>query len=1043
MKRIAFIAIACMCVRALCAQAMTTYTCDFEDPEENAKWVLNEVSSNRVSELVNCVNKWYIGPAGGFGLEKGTTSSGLYISSGVDNDTLLSSYSNTQSVFIAASRTLQLAAGTYSVVFDWEARGSVNDGIFVFWVDDASTKTVGNWSDRTSLPLPLYITDDTRYGGVSSWQSSAFTFSTNGNGGKLVVLWYNSTTPALEPAGKVDNICLYPGRVCAAPTNVSYDGSTKTVSWNGNADSYDVMLYNYNTKKLLTSTGITSTSTQIQDLTEEGYYYINVRSVCGEGHSAWTYTKQFVWIKGARCIDLFDIGPSLSNAGVCYIGKFDDFIRYERQGTLGMVDNGPEDMSSMHTIHIDHDEIDPKTTVNGGLHTVPEGEIASIRLGAYTGAGESSRLEYKYTVAPGMSDLLDLRYAVVMESGGHGSSLADVDMNPTFTLNILDENGNEVGTCSQRYFVAGFGDQSSWHQEPTNTDIYWCEWSTLTVSLREYIGQTLTLRFTSTRCSYDTHPAHAYFTFKCRGGDLQGIACGDFSTDHFEAPDGFYYRWYRADDPSRTVIETSQTLNIAPDDPTIYLVDLIDKNNTNCYYTLEANPNPRFPQARATMKSISSANCSNNVVFSTNSHVVRINRQTMDSIDTDEPIESVLWNFGDGSAPELLTDTFVSHAYPAEGGEYDVTVTAGISGGVCEDSYTFHISLPDITTPDSHDSIHYCEDGTDRVDTVSMTNAVGCEYHEYHHHFYHPRYDTTYVDRICEGGRYLFPGDSAYYEASIDTTLQLTSHYGCDSTISLHLVVDPRLDVEYPKTMQICSDDHVFEMPYRVLSGVLDSVKVYFSDRDQQRGFLPCYSFADGEDVLIPLPAGACPDNYDIQLEFGGERCPMDMQHLSFMLTYSSSVVMQNGGFVAVQNADYNGGFEFDSYAWYKDGDALNVNASYIPTSPEEIGSTYTIFLTRKGEDYGVWTCPIVYNPYAQGADEVSADASLIWPTYVHTGDNLWLAPSHACTVYSILGEVVGRYPQSEYQRAISAPAQKGLYLVVFDNHQSVSIIVY
>ena len=107
------------------------------------------------------------------------------------------------------------------------------------------------------------------------------------------------------------------------------------------------------------------------------------------------------------------------------------------------------------------------------------------------------------------------------------------------------------------------------------------------------------------------------------------------------------------------------------------------------------------------------------------------------------------------------------------------------------------------------------------------------------------------------------------------------------------------------------------------------------------------------------------------------------------------------------------------------------------------MGSTYTIFLTRKGEDYGIWTCPIVYNPYTQGVDEVSADASLIWPTYVHAGGNLWLAPSHACTVYSILGEVVGYYPQSESQRTLAAPAQKGLYLVVFDNHQSVSIIVY
>ena len=1042
MKRRAFIVVLLlMCASMMRAQYNTVYTCDFETSSENAQWVLNATAKSNTDQWLN---KWYIGAAGGFGVGTSSSSKGLYISSGTGADTLISSYTSSQSVIATASRTLSLAAGTYSVVFDWVAKGSNEaDGIYVFWMEsDAQYPSYGTWSTASSLSLPPYVTNATRYGGTDIWRSSAFTFSTAGNGGKLVVMWLNTLTAAAEPAGKVDNISIYAGTTCPPPTGVRYHGDTQTITWNGNASSYDVMLYNFHTQTLSTYPGLTTRSMQMPDVSEEGYYYIYVRSVCDEGYSTWVYTEQFIWLKGARCIDLFDLGADRSYAGVCYVGEFDDFIRYNRQGTLGRVDNGPRDPSSMHTIHIDRNEIDPNTTVNGGLHTVPPGEIASVRLGAYTSAGQSARVEYKYTVLPGMSDLLDLKYAVVMESGNHGSSLDDPDMNPTFTLNILDGNGQELDACSQRYFVAGFGDQRNWHQEPENADIYWCDWSTVTVSLRRYVGQTITLRLTSARCSYNTHPAYAYFTLNCRGGDLQGVACGDFSTDHFEAPAGFNYKWYRDDDPTKQTLSTSQRFDIDPDDPTVYVVDVIDKNAAGCSYSLTANPNPRFPQARASVISTQSGSCTNKVTFAPNCHVVRINRQTLDSVLTDEPVESIWWDFGDGSAQEMSMDGQVSHDYPAEGGEFDVTISAVISGGVCTDSHTFRISLPDLTTPDVHEQIHYCEEGTDWTETTDLINQYGCNYQKVVHHMYHPTYETTYQERMCEGGRYYFPGDGKYYTTSVDTSLQLHSQYGCDSVINLHLVVDPRLDVEYPYELKVCSEDAAIEIPYRVVSGSMDSIKVYFSEADQQRGFEACYGFANGEDVIIPLPEGVYPDLYDVHIEFGGERCQMDMQSMQLMLTYPVDIFMQTGGFLAVQNAAYNGGYEFVSFAWFRNGEKMDENASYIPTNPTDIGATYVLSLVREGEKYSIESCPLVYDPHAQGIDDVSAENVVVWPTMVQAGGTLWMAPGEACTIYNILGAVVARYPKSETTRSITAPAQAGMYLVVSDNHQSTSIIV-
>lgn len=1056
MKRTIFIVILLLSVAVLRAQQLTSYTCDFENAAENAQWRLNESAASR--PLSEFTNKWFIGQAGGFGVGAAAASSGLYISSGTGADTLVSSYSNAKSVFVTASRTLQLAQGTYSVVFDYEAMGAgAPDGVYVFWVEGANTLTYGNYSDRTSLSLPPYATNTTRYGGVPNWRSSAFSFTTAGNGGKLVVLWLNSMTPPVEPAGKVDNIMVYPGTQVAPPTNVHYDGNTNTLSWNGSAASYDVMLYNYNTQTLSSFTGVTGNSMQMPNINEEGYYYIYVRSVSGDGHSTWAYTEKFVWIKGARCIDMFDITSDNSGAAKCYSGSYKSSYYggtsgWDLKESSGAIDFGADNELSQHTIHYKQGERDPRT--GNQLKTIPDGEIASVRLGGHwnTDGNMCSTVEYEYNVQAGVSDILELKYAAILEYADyHYNPTTGVSEEARFKLEIL-RNGQVIDQCAQGDFMAGVGEAGSWHryqylksEHPEcnyDRDIFWCDWQNISVSLRNYIGQKLTIRLTAYSCEATIHIGYAYFTINCQGGDLQGIACGDFSTDHFEAPEGFNYRWYKEDEPDN-ILGTSQTFGISPQDTSIYLVDMISKTKSQCYYTLEANPNPRFPQAKGKMLSTKAANCQQTVDFEQDCKVVRINRlHTWDSVFTDEPVERISWNFGDGSPVEFSQEKKVSHVYPAEGGTYNVTVTAEMSNGVCADPYTFTITLPDITTPDTHEDIHYCEPGTDHQDSLIRANTYGCEYYEIKHHYYHLPYDTTYTDRICEGGRYFFPGDKKYYTVTTDTTLQLRSVYGCDSLISLKLIVDPKLEVEYPHSVKACLEDGLFSMPYRTISGSMDSIKIYFSAEDQQQGFEPVYRFANGEEVIIPLPANARPDIYDVEVEFGGERCQMEIQPLQLMVTYPTSIVMQNGGFIATQNADYNGGHEFVSFTWYKDGEKLDHTASYLPTSPSDIGSTFVLSLMRAGEDYAVESCPILYSPATQGIDLLGADAFRVWPTSVEGGGTVYRSAGAACTVYTVLGTPVASFPKTDVVSSFAAPSQSGMYIVVFDNHQSLPIIV-
>lgn len=1034
---VSFLVLACVSY----AQTLTSYFCDFEDPAENSQWVLNASAASRPLSEFN--NKWYIGTAGGFGVGAAASSSGLYISSGTGADTLNSSYSSSKSVFVTASRTLQLAAGTYSVVFDWEAMGAIaTDGVYVFWVEGSNTLTYGNYSDRTSMSLPAYATNSTRYGGSLTWRSSAFTFTTSGNGGKLVVLWLNSLTPSVEPAGKVDNIYIYQGTQCAAPTNVRYNGNAKSITWSGSASSYDVMLYNYNSKSLSVYNDITTTSFQMPNISEEGYYYIYVRSVCGDGYSTWAYTEKFVWIKGARCIDLFDLTSDNSGAAKCFAGSTENIKQ-----TTGAIDYGSANELSQHTVHYIQGETDPRT--GNQLKTIPDGEIASIRLGGHwnTDGNMSSTIEYEYDVQAGVSDILELKYAAILEYADYHSETDEA----RFKLEIL-RNGQPVDACSQGDFKAGFGETGSWHrymylksEHPEcnyDRDIYWCDWQTIAVSLRNYVGQRLLIRLTAYSCTATIHIGYAYFTLNCKGGDLQGIACGDFSTDHFEAPEGFNYRWYRADDPTHAVISTQRVFNIDRDDPTIYLVDLVSRTKSQCYYTLEANPNPRFPQAIASATKTTSAACKNTVDFSQNCRVVRINRQTLDSTFIDDPVESIMWDFGDGSAPVYSMSKDVSHAYPAEGGEYDVLVTAGMSGDVCLDSTYIHLSLPDISAKDTRDTTHICGEGTDHVDEESLRNPYGCDYTAFHHVLYHRIYDTLYTERMCEGGRYLFPGDGKYYTSSIDTTLALKSPYGCDSTIRLQLIVDPRLIVDYSKDVNVCLDRAEIDIPYSVTSGMMDSIKVYFSDAARLWGLDSCYGFANGEEIRIPIPnSDMRPDNYDMQIEFGGERCHMDIQHATLHVQYKSSIVMQTNGFIALYNSNYNGGYNFVAYEWYKDGVLIESNDAYVPASQYDINSVYTVRLRRNGESAYIESCPIIYNP-ATALDDIDAANTSVFPTCVERGGILTVTGNEGFSIFSVLGTLIARYDKASYSGTINAPAERGIYIVAFDNKKAVQIVV-
>ena len=101
-----------------------------------------------------------------------------------------------------------------------------------------------------------------------------------------------------------------------------------------------------------------------------------------------------------------------------------------------------------------------------------------------------------------------------------------------------------------------------------------------------------------------------------------------------------------------------------------------------CSYSLVANPNPRFPVAEATGKE-RVENCTNYVDFTNASHIYFINRKDGSQTESKEPVEDVIWDFGDGYPLLHSTAATLTHEYPSTGGTFIAKAIASMSDGVC------------------------------------------------------------------------------------------------------------------------------------------------------------------------------------------------------------------------------------------------------------------------------------------------------------------------------------------------------------------------
>ena len=280
--------------------------------------------------------------------------------------------------------------------------------------------------------------------------------------------------------------------------------------------------------------------------------------------------------------------------------------------------------------------VDPNTCDN--LSVVAPGGSYSARLGNDSTGKEAESLSYTVDITEANS-LFIYKYAVVLQDPGHKP-----EEQAYFRVNIYNDNRELIDPTCGSYNVIATSNLPGF-KTCDKYGVVYKDWTTVGLDLSPYIGKNITVEFETSDCSLGGHYGYAYVDAYCSSLRIGSSYCVDSNGVTLSAPTGFEYLWETG--------ETTQTIKIDnPIDGKKYICELTSvtgcKVNISTVLNLQ-NPIINFEVANA---------CDKKEVVFTNT-----------TLNTDNTLNTFLWNFGDGTTSTVENP---KHTYAAPG-NYNVT----------------------------------------------------------------------------------------------------------------------------------------------------------------------------------------------------------------------------------------------------------------------------------------------------------------------------------------------------------------------------------
>ncbi len=172
----------------------------------------------------------------------------------------------------------------------------------------------------------------------------------------------------------------------------------------------------------------------------------------------------------------------------------------------------------------------------GGFPVVAPGGSFSLRLGDNVNGGEADRIEQTFLVSPANANFT-YKYAVVFQDPGHSPA-----QQPAFQIEMIDSNNVQI-PCT--FYNVAAGGNIPGFLNSSQPGVIYKPWSSVVVDLTNFIGQNVTIRFTTYDCALGGHFGYAYIDGICAAfvkGTSDTVCAG--ATKNYCAPNGLgTYVW--------------------------------------------------------------------------------------------------------------------------------------------------------------------------------------------------------------------------------------------------------------------------------------------------------------------------------------------------------------------------------------------------------------------------------------------------------------------------------------------------------------------
>lgn len=229
-----------------------------------------------------------------------------------------------------------------------------------------------------------------------------------------------------------------------------------------------------------------------------------------------------------------------------------------------------------------------------------------------------------------------------------------------------------------------------------------------------------------------------------------------------------------------------------------------------------------------------------------------------------------------------------------------------------------------------------------------------------------------------------------------------------------------------------CADDSIITVPCEVTDGYPSKYRIEYGDAATKAGFV---DFTDTLDrITFVLPDNVRPGRYDATVIIEDKICGDTVINVSFDVLYPSDIVKQKWNDVlAVTNENYNGGYRFSAYQWYKDNAPITGEQGaymYLGTDDRlDTGSMYWVELTREDDGVTMPSCPIV--------PDLRTDISE-YPviTTAYSGQRVKINNISGKTtvkIFTVSGILYSTAYIDEYTVDVTMPDETGVYVMVIE----------